>query len=114
MQALLLSDGTHATNPEEMASALNSHWAAVSKAKCIDANLFQEWLREDPEHRAGATWSRRPALSQLGAGLRLTPKCFESDQDGGTCSERSRCLGVRHQARTAFRTRHGAVLERWQ
>ena len=51
MQALLLGDGTHATNPEEMAAALNSHWAEVFKANGIDADLLQEWLREDSEHR---------------------------------------------------------------
>ena len=55
MQALLLRDGTHATSPGEMAAALNSHWAEVFKANGIDADLLQEWLREDSENRVGAT-----------------------------------------------------------
>ena len=52
VRAIKDRSGTHLTEPAAMAAALRTHWQQVFRARGIDEDLLQQWLKEDADHRA--------------------------------------------------------------
>ena len=76
VQAVQKRNGEFATEADDMAATLRSHWSDVFRARGVDEQLLQTWLEEDRACRETPAIERAPDAPSHGAlrNLRVTKR----------------------------------------